>query len=198
MSSGGGATPLQSALKLESDIENSESPSPDKQWVRANNTDIGMQDSTVNNGSLRWRSEKLTKSGRSRSGASFKKSSQILQKVRVKELNIEDNLVLGSSRIAYNSMVDMMLLNNENLQFNKVKKQMEIQKKIHKIGRRLTRRKRSNTDHSRPSRRRSEQERPHDSEVFELQTLKSMIESEDRSSIYSRLPFANLNRKPKL
>ena len=79
-SSGDGAAHLRSVLKLESDIENSESPSPDKQWVRVNNTDLGMQDSTVNNGSLRqWKSEKLTKSGHSRSGTSFKKRSQILQ-----------------------------------------------------------------------------------------------------------------------
>lgn len=116
-------------MKLESDIENSESAqSPDKQWIRGNNTDMGMQNSTFNNGSLRhYRSEKLVKSGHSRSSASFKKKSQILQMVKAnKELNIEDNLALGSNRIAYNSMVDMMLLNNENLQFNKVKKQMEI------------------------------------------------------------------------
>ena len=78
-SSGDGVAHLRSVLKLESDIENSESPSPDKQWVRVNNPDLGAQGSIVNNGSLRqWRSEKLTKSGQSRSGASFNKRSQIL------------------------------------------------------------------------------------------------------------------------
>ena len=69
--------------------------------------------------------------GQSRRGASFKKQSQILQKGKANKVNIEDNLALGSSRVAYNSMVDMMLLNNGNLQFDKVKKQMEIKKKIH-------------------------------------------------------------------
>lgn len=76
-----------------------------------------------------------------------------------KELNIEDNLILSSNRVAYNSMVDMMLLNNKNLQFEKVKKQIVIQKKMHKIGHRLTRRKRSNTDHSGNSRKTADNRR---------------------------------------
>ena len=130
----GSASPdPRSVLRPESDTENPASAqSPDGPWGRVNHTDAGAQNSTLNNGSLHhYRSERAMIGGQSRHGASFKKQSQILQKGKANKVNIEDNLALGSSRVAYNSMVDMMLLNNGNLQFDKVKKQMEIKKKIH-------------------------------------------------------------------
>ena len=55
-----------------------------------------------------------------------------------KKLTLQNNFLLGSQRVAYNSMADIMVLENSSLHFSSAKQSVEIKRKMHSVGRLYT------------------------------------------------------------